>query len=92
MPISHQHQLSLLKDILTNHQSDNCGSASECEQVERLVQSLLTNDQYSEETKSILQEISKYSQTGSTTENLDGHITSYNQQLLQWVENMDSFS
>jgi YtzH-like protein len=92
MPISHEHQLSLLKDILTNHQSDNCGSASECEQVERLVQSLMTNDNFSKEAKDILQEISKYSQTGSTTEDLDGHITSHNQQLLQWVENMDGFS
>ncbi|WP_163101185.1 YtzH-like family protein [Peribacillus alkalitolerans] len=92
MPISHEHQLSLLKDILTNHQADNCGSTSECEQMERLVQSLLTNEHYNEEAKNILQEISKYSQAGSTTENLDGHISSHNQQLLQWVENMGSFS
>ena len=43
MPLSHEHQMSLLKDILTNHQTDCCGSVSECEQVERLVKSLMIN-------------------------------------------------
>ena len=32
MPINQQHQLEVLKDILVNHQSDCCGTVSECEQ------------------------------------------------------------
>ena len=40
MPINQQHQLEVLKDILVNHQSDCCGTVSECEQLERLIQSL----------------------------------------------------
>ena len=32
MPLQYQDQVSLLKDILTNHQTDCCGSVSEYEQ------------------------------------------------------------
>ena len=43
MPLQYQDQVSLLKDILTNHQTDCCGSVSEYEQLERLIKSLLVN-------------------------------------------------
>ncbi|MEH7583434.1 YtzH-like family protein, partial [Priestia megaterium] len=29
--------MNILKDILSNHQSDCCGTVAECEQVERLI-------------------------------------------------------
>lgn len=35
MPLNAEHQMNILKDILSNHQSDCCGTVAECEQVER---------------------------------------------------------
>lgn len=92
MPLSQQDQLTLLKDILRNHQSDCCGSVSECEQVERLVTSLLSNGEVNEQFIPILNEIQKYSHGGASASDLETHITSHQTQLSEWVTNMDSFS
>ena len=58
MPLSHHDQMTLLKDILNNHQVDCCGSVAECEQLERLVKSLMVNPNIHENIKPILQEVS----------------------------------
>lgn len=91
MPLSQQHQVTLLKDILMNHQSDCCGSVSECEQVERLVKSLLSQGVANEQIIPVLTEIYQYSQNGKYTSDLDTHITSHQTQLSEWVTNMDDF-
>ena len=54
MPLSHEHQISLIKDILNNHQTDCCGSVAEYEQVERLVKSLYSQYEYNDEVKNTL--------------------------------------
>lgn len=92
MPLSHQDQVTLLKDILSNHQNDCCGSVSECEQVERLVKSLMVNTQLDQNVKSILQDVYDYGQHGAQTANLDHHIQSNQQNLSSWVQQMDQFS
>ncbi|MGM9927115.1 MAG: YtzH-like family protein [Bacillus sp. (in: firmicutes)] len=92
MPLSQQHQVSLLKDILTNHSSDCCGSVSECEQIERLAAMLLENGQLTEQTQQVLNEIHHYSQRGQFAADLDGHITSHQGQLTQWVSSIDQYS
>lgn len=92
MPLSQQHQVTILKDILTNHQSDCCGSVSECEQVERLVKSLLANGQVSEQIIPILNEIYTYSQNGINTDNLDNHINTHQDQLTSWVDSIDQYT
>ena len=92
MPLSQQHQVTILKDILTNHQSDCCGSVSECEQVERLVKSLLANGQVSEQIIPILNEIYTYSQNGINTDNLDNHINTHQDQLSSWVDSIDQYT
>ena len=92
MPLSQQHQVTILKDILTNHQSDCCGSVSECEQVERLVKSLLANGQVSEQIIPILNEIYTYSQNGINTDNLDNHINTHQNQLTSWVDSIDQYT
>ncbi|MEH6938016.1 YtzH-like family protein [Bacillus sp. JJ664] len=92
MPLNHEHQLTILKDILTNHQSDCCGTVSECEQLERLVQSLLSNDQITDDVKSKLNDVYYYSQSGKYSSDLDQHITNHQNQLSQWVTDIDSFS
>jgi hypothetical protein len=92
MPLSHQDQVTLLKDILSNHQTDCCGSVAECEQLERLVKSLMVNTQIDQNVKNILEEVYTYSQNGAQTADLDQHITANQDNLSQWVSNIDQFS
>lgn len=92
MPISQQDKLNLLKDILSNHQMDCCGSVSECEQLERLVKSLMVLPSMDQNSKTVLEEIYYYSQHGINTPQLDQHIESHQQELSQWVNNINHFS
>jgi hypothetical protein len=92
MPLSHGDQVTLLKDILQNHQTDCCGSVSECEQLERLVKSLMVNTQIDQNVKNILQEVYQYSQNGVGTADLDQHILTNQENLSNWVSDIDQFS
>jgi hypothetical protein len=92
MPLSHRDQVQLLTDILSNHQVDCCGSVSECEQLERLVKSLMANNNVNENAKTVLQEIYEYSQHGIQSSDLDKHIESNQERLSQWVNDMNQFS
>ena len=92
MPLSHHDQVTLLKDILSNHQTDCCGSVAECEQLERLIKSLMVNNQVDQNVKSILQEVYHDSQAGAQTADLDGHITAHQENLSQWVDDIGQFS
>lgn len=89
VPLNQQDQLQLLKDILSNHQVDCCGSIAELEQLERLVKSLMTDSNVDNE---VLEQIYHYSQNGINSNNLDNHIESHQQQLSQWVNEVESFS
>jgi hypothetical protein len=92
LPLSHEDQVMLLKDILSNHQTDCCGSVAECEQLERLVKSLMVNTNVNQNVKSILQEVYQYSQNGVGTADLNEHILSNQENLSTWVNNIDQFS
>jgi len=92
MPIDHINQINLLKDILQNHQEDCCGSVAECEQLERLVKSLMANTNLDQNVKPILEEIYKYSQTGKYTQDLDSHIESNQNEISNWVNEIGKFS
>lgn len=92
MPLNEQDQINILKDIINNHQMDCCGSVSECEQLERLIKSLMVNNNINYNVKNILEEIYNYSKTGIYTNNLDHHIESHQKQLSQWVNDMNQFS
>jgi len=89
VPLNQQDQLQLLKDILSNHQVDCCGSIAELEQLERLVKSLMTDSNVDNE---VLEQIYHYSQNGINASNLDNHIESHQQQLSQWVNEVETFS
>lgn len=91
MPLSHENQMSLLKDILTNQQADCCGSVSECQQAERLIKSLLINLDLDSDQRALLTEVYEYCQKGIGTANLDAHITSHQDDLSQWIEDIDQF-
>lgn len=92
MPLSHHDQITLLKDILSNHQTDCRGSVAECEQLERLVKSLLVNPSINNNIRPILEQVYSYSQNGINTQNLDDHILSNQSNLSQWVQDMNSYS
>jgi YtzH-like protein len=92
MPLNSQNQMQLLSDILSNHSTDCCGSVSECEQVERLVKSLMVNADIHENVKPVLQEIYQYSQSGISSPDLTNHITTNKHNLSQWVTDMNSYS
>ncbi|MBM4762607.1 YtzH-like family protein [Bacillus sp. B15-48] len=92
MPLSYQDQVNLLTDILSNQQTDCCGSVSECEQMERLVKSLMVNTEIDHHVKPILQEIYNYSQHGKYSSNLDEHILSNQENITNWVDDIGQFS
>lgn len=92
MPLSDQDQVTLLKDILTDHQTDCCGSVSECEQLDRLVSSLIDNSNINQNVKSILKKIQTYSQSGIHAANLNQHIEASQQSISSWVNDIDEFS
>ena len=75
-PISRSSQF--IKDILTNQQSDCCGSVSEYEQLERLIKSLMVNNNVNQQdVQTVLAQIYSYSQNGINSSNLDQHIESH---------------
>ncbi len=92
MPLNHEYQMQLLRDILSNHQVDCCGSVAECEQLERLVKSLMVNTNINENIKPVLEEIYRYGQLGTYTQNLDEHITAHQQDLSSWVSSVNQYT
>ncbi|WP_062354889.1 YtzH-like family protein [Bacillus kwashiorkori] len=92
MPIDHTHQLTLLKDILQNQQTDCCGAVSEYQQIERLVKSLMVNENIDQNVKAVLQEIYNYGQGGQYTNNIDNHIVENQNNLSQWVNSIGDYS
>jgi hypothetical protein len=89
MPLQVTDQLSLLMDILRSHQLDQCGSTSECEQMERLTNSLLQNPQTPLEIRDTLTSIQSYSRTGSASVSVDQHVVGYKNELNQWMSSLD---
>lgn len=92
MSLSHQDQVRLLQDILVNHLEDCCGSVSECEQLGRLVKSLLVNNSVSSDMQPLLEEIYTYCQSGKNSPNLESHINAHQEELSQWVGQINSYS
>ncbi|WP_408007271.1 YtzH-like family protein [Pseudalkalibacillus sp. A8] len=89
MPLQVNDQISLLADILRSHQLDQCGSDSECQQLERLTNSLLQNPQTPIELRDTLMAIQTYSQNGGQAQSLEQHIIQSNGDLNQWMNLID---
>jgi archaellum component FlaC len=92
MSLDFHHQMSVIMDILSNQQLDCCGTVAECEQLERLVKSLLANDNITTEAKNVLMDVYEYSQHGKYHQNLDEHIQHHQQDLSQWIEDIHQLS
>lgn len=88
MSITYEHQVHLLKDLLSNHLTDFCGTKSEYEQINRLIQSLVNNNQLEQQTKQLLKDINKYSEHGLQATNIYHHIQDHQQQLSQWINDI----
>ncbi|WLR41149.1 YtzH-like family protein [Bacillus carboniphilus] len=91
MPINHEHQISILKDILAEHQLDCCGTVSEYEQMERLIKSLLANNHLQPNVKQSLESIYNYSQKGKNSSDQTIHIQNHQEQIGQWISEINSF-
>jgi predicted Zn-dependent peptidase len=92
LPIQYRDQVSLLKDILSEHQSECCGTVAECEQLERVIKSLMVNSNTNQNVKSVLEDVYFYSQSGKNSASLDIHIEAHQDQLSQWIQDIDSFT
>lgn len=62
MGLNRQHQLQLIKDILTDHQLDCCGTVAEYEQVGRVIQLMLAKEDLDADIRQLLTDIYDYSQ------------------------------
>lgn len=86
MTLTIQHQLGLLRDILDEHSGECCGSVSECQQIIRIVESMLHNDSvYDEQLLHLLPEIHAYGRQGEASENMEGHIAFHKENLDIWI-------
>ncbi|MFC3040161.1 YtzH-like family protein [Virgibacillus xinjiangensis] len=86
MALTVNNQLSLLYDLLDEQQVDGYGQASEYQQIVRLVQSMMENDQLTDEQLTqLLPEIYNYGKQGESTKDTTAHITSNRQNIGNWT-------
>lgn len=90
MTLNVNDQLHVLYDLLTEQSEDCCGSVAECQQIKRIVQSIMANNSISDEqlTK-LLPEIYNYGRQGELVQNLDEHINSNQENIKNWVQAID---
>ncbi|KGX89165.1 YtzH-like family protein [Pontibacillus litoralis] len=83
-------QLTLLKDLLSEHAEDCCGTVAECQQIQRLVRFLIANNKVEDEqVQQILPAIYQYSLQAETSSNLNEHIVANQQQLNGWASSIE---
>jgi len=79
------NQLTLLHDLLDEHVSHNNGSVAEYQQIKRLVQSLIANNQVSnDQLLQLLPEIYNYGLQGEVVQSLPDHITDNKENIETW--------
>jgi hypothetical protein len=92
MPITSSDQIHLLHDILSNHKLDCCGSISECQQIQRIVQSLVNDNSIPYDMKNTLKEIYNYSAVPDSEQYLEHHIQHHNVELDSWINSIEPFT
>lgn len=93
MTLNVNNQLTLLHDILEEHQADCCGDVSEYQQIKRLVKSIMANN--SVENDNLLQllpEIYNYGLQGENVQSLEEHITSNKSSIHNWMSAIQEIS
>ncbi|QGH35368.1 hypothetical protein GI584_15480 [Gracilibacillus salitolerans] len=87
MALNTNNQLDLLHDLLSLHAEECCGSASECEQISRLIRSLQQHPSIqNSDLVQIVDVIDQYGTLGATSNNLDDHITKHQPEIEQWLQ------
>lgn len=90
MPLNSKDQLNVLYDLLTEQSEDLIGSVSECQQIQRLVKSMLTKGELNDqELNHHFSAIYDYGRQGEMTQDINHHITSNQQQLNEWITSID---
>ena len=92
MQLNYRDQLMLLKDILSEHESECCGSVAEYEQLERLIRSLMANAEVNDQLKQSLETIYTYCQNRKNSSDITDFIASHQGQLTQWLEDINALS
>ncbi|MBM7572824.1 YtzH-like family protein [Aquibacillus albus] len=86
MSLNVNDQLHVLYDLLSEHSEECCGSVSECQQIKRIVHSIMANHSIdNEQLLQLLPEIYNYGRQGELVQNLDEHITLNQQNIKNWV-------
>jgi hypothetical protein len=90
MPLTHNDQLHIIRDLLQDHYTDCAGSPSECAQIERLAAHLIENGEIHEDVRNILANINEYSHTGSSHQHLEEHISNHLPHLESWINTIQT--
>lgn len=85
MPLNEQNQLAIISDILQNHQLECYGTVSECQQIQRVIQSLIAKQDINHPMKQTLYDIYEYGQQGKNTKDLEAHILTNQEQINHWL-------
>ncbi|MRH42809.1 hypothetical protein GH741_08940 [Aquibacillus halophilus] len=93
MSLNIYDQMVLLQDILGEQSEDCCGSVAECQQIKRIVQSMMVKETIdNQELLQLLPEIYNYGRQGELVQNLDEHITTNQENLKNWVSIIENTS
>lgn len=90
MPIQFHDQLTLLTDILQSQQLECCGTLSECEQLERITQTMLAQPHVNSEIEKTLLEVYAYSQGGQRHENINDYVSEHKEYLSSWINDLQN--
>ncbi|WP_036823552.1 YtzH-like family protein [Pontibacillus yanchengensis] len=84
-------QVHVLYDLLSEQSEDCCGTQAECQQIQRLVRSLLSKKNINDEdVLRILPEIYEYSLQAETSQDLNEYIMTNQPQLSQWASSIQN--
>ncbi|MDX8047472.1 YtzH-like family protein [Gracilibacillus sp. S3-1-1] len=87
MALTINNQLELLHDLLSLHAEEQCGSASECEQISRLIKVLGNQPQFQHtDLAQLTDAIDQYGIAGATSTNIDNHIQMHQSDIQQWLQ------
>ncbi|WP_284139874.1 MULTISPECIES: YtzH-like family protein [unclassified Virgibacillus] len=90
MTLNTSHLLTLLSDILDEHQTDLNGEVAEYQQIKRLVKTMIAQNHITDEQlQQMLPEIYNYGIKGETVQNMQEHIDSNKNNIEQWLQTID---
>ncbi|WP_099158820.1 YtzH-like family protein [Virgibacillus ndiopensis] len=86
MTLTVNDQLTLLHDILSEQTEDCCGEIAEYQQIKRLVQSMMAQNNITDnQLLQLLPEIYNYGRQGEIAQHSPEHITTNKENIEQWM-------